>query len=91
MKHPDITEAAVAGLPDEEFGEIIKAWVAITEDCDCSPQKIKEWAMENIAHYKVPHRVAVIGEIPKNLIGKVQRRALQESDPIWKEKHKNNQ
>ena len=91
MKHPDITEAAVAGLPDEEYGEIIKAWVAIKEDCDCSPQKIKDWAMENIAYYKVPHRVAIIGELPKNLIGKVQRRVLQESDPIWKEKHENDQ
>jgi long-chain acyl-CoA synthetase len=91
MRHPDITEAAVAGLPDEEFGEIIKAWVAITEDCDCSPQKIKVWAMENMAHYKVPHRVAIIGELPKNLIGKIQRRVLQESDPIWKKKHENSQ
>ncbi|MFX0022035.1 MAG: AMP-binding protein [Candidatus Hermodarchaeota archaeon] len=90
MKHPDITEAAVAGLPDKEYGEIIKAWVAITEDCDCSPQKIKDWAMENMAPYKVPHRVAIIGELPKNLIGKVQRRVLQESDPVWKEKYEKN-
>jgi long-chain acyl-CoA synthetase len=87
MKHPDIIEAAVAGLPDEEFGEIVKAWVAIEEDCDCSPQKIKEWARDNMAHYKVPHKVAIIGELPKNLIGKVQRRKLQEADPIWKEKY----
>ena len=91
MKHPDITEAAVAGLPDQEYGEIIKAWVAIKEDCDCSPQKIKEWANNNMAHYKVPHKVAIIGELPHNLIGKVQRRVLQESDPIWKEKYEKNQ
>ncbi|UCC21268.1 MAG: AMP-binding protein [Promethearchaeota archaeon] len=87
LKHPDITDAAVAGLPDEEYGEIIKAWVSINEDCDCSPQNIKEWAKNNMAHYKVPHKVAIIGELPKNLIGKVQRRVLQERDPIWKEKH----
>ena len=91
MKHPEITEAAVAGLPDQEYGEIIKAWVAIKEDCDCSPQKIKEWANNNMAHYKVPHKVAIIGELPHNLIGKVQRRVLQESDPIWKEKYEKNQ
>ncbi|MFX1420415.1 MAG: AMP-binding protein [Promethearchaeota archaeon] len=91
MKHPDITEAAVAGLPDEEYGEIIKAWVSIKEDCDCSPQNIKNWAENNMAHYKVPHKVAIIGELPKNLIGKVQRRVLQESDPIWKEKHTYNE
>lgn len=88
MKHPDIIEAAVAGLPDEECGEIIKAWVAIKEDCDLSPQTIKEWAAENMTHYKIPHNVAIIGDFPKNLIGKVQRRTLQESDPLWKEKHK---
>ena len=91
MKHPDITEVAVAGLPDEESGEIVKAWVAIIEDCDCSPQKIKEWAKNNMAHYKVPHTVAIIGELPKNLIGKVQRRLLQEADPIWKEKYGGNE
>jgi long-chain acyl-CoA synthetase len=85
MKHPDIVEAAVAGLPDEECGEMIKAWVAIREDCDCSPQAIKEWAKNNMTHYKIPHSVAIIGELPKNLIGKVQRRALQEADPVWKE------
>ena len=91
MKHPEITEAAVAGLPDQEYGEIIKAWVAIKEDCNCSPQNIKEWANNNMAHYKVPHKVAIIGELPHNLIGKVQRRVLQESDPIWKEKYEKNQ
>lgn len=90
MKHPDITEVAVAGLPDEEYGEIIKAWVSIKEDCDCSPQKIKEWAKNNMTDYKVPHNVAIIGELPKNLIGKVQRRLLQEKDPIWKEKYERN-
>lgn len=90
MKHPDIVEVAVAGLPDEEYGEIIKAWVSIKEDCDCSPQKIKEWARNNITGYKIPHSVAVIGEIPKNLIGKVQRRVLQEADPVWKKKYREN-
>jgi long-chain acyl-CoA synthetase len=87
MKHPDILEAAVSGLPHDEYGEIIKAWVAIREDSDLSPQSIKEWAMENIAHYKVPQSVAIIGELPKNVVGKVQRRALQMNDPIWKKKY----
>jgi long-chain acyl-CoA synthetase len=87
IKHPDVLEAAVAGIPDDEFGEKIKAWVAIKEDCDCSPQKIKEWAKNNMTHYKCPHSVAIIGELPKDMIGKVQRRVLQEADPVWKEKY----
>ncbi|MBY9010161.1 MAG: AMP-binding protein [Candidatus Lokiarchaeota archaeon] len=86
MKHPDILEVAVSGLPDEESGETIKAWVSIREDSDLSPHSIKEWAKENMAHYKVPERIAIIGDLPKNIIGKVQRRALQINDPIWKEK-----
>ena len=86
MKHPDILEVAVSGLPDEESGETIKAWVSIREDSDLSPHSIKEWAKENMAYYKVPERIAIIGDLPKNIIGKVQRRALQINDPIWKEK-----
>ena len=84
MKHPDITEAAVAGLPHEEFGEIVKAWVAIREDCDLSPQSIKEWAKNNMAPYKCPYSISIMGDLPKNIIGKVQRRALQEADPMYK-------
>ncbi len=84
MKHPDIIEAAVAGVPHEEYGEIVKAWISISEDCDLSPQKIKDWATENMAHYKVPHNVAIIGELPKNYIGKVQRRVLQEKELLSK-------
>ncbi|HDZ17370.1 hypothetical protein LCGC14_0599830 [marine sediment metagenome] len=87
MRHQDIVEAAVVGLPDEEYGEIIKAWVAIRSDCDLSPQKIKDWAVNNMTKYKCPQSVSIIGELPKDLIGKVQRRTLQEADPIWKEKY----
>ncbi len=84
MKHPDIIEVAVAGIPHEEYGEIVKAWISIREDCDLSPQKIKDWATENMAHYKVPHNVAIMGELPKNYIGKVQRRVLQEKELLSK-------
>ena len=87
MKHPDILEVAVSGLPNDEFGEVIKAWVSIREDTDLSPNSIKEWALENMAHYKVPQHIAIVGDLPKNIIGKVQRRALQINDPIWKEKY----
>ena len=70
-----------------EYGEVIKAWVSIRDDSDLSPRSIKEWANENMAHYKVPQHIAIIGDLPKNVIGKVQRRALQINDPIWKEKY----
>ncbi len=86
MKHPEISEAAVAGLPHDEFGEAVKAWVEIIPGSSLTTQAIKEWAEENMTHYKRPYYIDIIDEIPKNLIGKVQRRILQINDPIWKAK-----
>jgi len=86
MKHDNISEAAVAGLPHDEFGEIVKAWVELTAGSTLSPEAIKEWARENITHYKRPGLVEIIKEVPKNILGKVQRRILQVNDPIWLEK-----
>ncbi len=87
MKHPEISEAAVAGLPHDETGEIVKAWVALTPGSALTQGDIKAWAVDNITHYKRPGLIEILGEVPKNLIGKVQRRVLQINDPIWKEKY----
>jgi len=91
MKHPDISETAVAGLPHDEFGEVVKVWVEITPGSTLTPDTIKTWAEENMTHYKRPYYVEIIEEIPKNLVGKVQRRILQINDPIWKAKYLNTQ
>jgi long-chain acyl-CoA synthetase len=87
--HPDVLEVAVAGLPDEETGEIVKAWVQLNDE---SIGKIKtedliSWCKENISHYKCPKQIEIIEEIPKSMVGKVQRRQLQIEDPIWKNKY----
>ena len=87
MKHPEISEAAVAGLPHEEFGEAVKAWVQLRPGSSLTPDAIKAWAEQNMTHYKRPSYVEIIPEVPKNLIGKVQRRILQINDPIWKQKY----
>ncbi|MHA1149640.1 MAG: AMP-binding protein [Promethearchaeota archaeon] len=86
MKHEEISEAAVAGLPHDEFGEIVKAWVELTPGSTLTPEAIKAWAEENMTHYKRPGLVEIIEEVPKNVLGKVQRRILQINDPLWKEK-----
>jgi long-chain acyl-CoA synthetase len=89
MKHPGISEAAVSGLPHDEWGEMVKAWVELRPDSKLTAEEIKAWAEDNMTHYKRPHQVEIIEEVPKNLIGKVQRRLLKEADPIWKEQHGN--
>lgn len=85
VQNQSIYEVAVAGLPDEETGEAIKAWVTLkeTDKGRITEDQLKAWCRENITHYKVPKYIEFIDEIPKTLVGKVMRRELQESDPIY--------
>lgn len=89
--HEAVNEVAVAGLPDKEAGEIIKAWVVLNPDKKGSVSEIDlvEWCKNNMTHYKVPRLIEFRDEIPKTLVGKVLRRELQEADPIWIAAHKN--
>ena len=88
MKNEAVNEAAVAGLPDpeEKVGEIIKAWVALEPEFEgkITPEELKSWTEANLTKWKCPTLIEFIPEIPKNVLGKVQRRSLQEADPLWK-------
>ncbi|MBD3186166.1 AMP-binding protein [Candidatus Bathyarchaeota archaeon] len=86
-QHPDVSEVAVAGIPDEKTGEAVKAWVALKPGATATAQEIKSWAEENMTRWKCPKYVEIIDEVPKNVIGKVMRRVLQENDPLWLEIH----
>ncbi len=87
--HEGISEVAVAGLPDPETGEAIKAWVVLKDSWvgKVTEEGLKEWCKANMTHYKAPRHVEFIKEIPKTLVGKVMRRELQESDPIYQAKY----
>jgi long-chain acyl-CoA synthetase len=82
-----LLEVAVAGLPDPETSEAIKAWVVLREDWRgrITEDELKAWCKKNMSHYKAPKYVEFIDEIPKTLVGKVMRRQLQEADPIYRE------
>ncbi|MHA1491316.1 MAG: AMP-binding protein [Promethearchaeota archaeon] len=84
--HPDVLEVAVAGLPDPETGEIVKAWVQLKSESEgkITAEELIAWCKENITHYKVPKQIDIIPEIPKSIVGKVLRRTLQEKDPLFK-------
>lgn len=87
--HDCIADVAVAGLPDQKTGESVKAWVVIKDSWKgkITEDELKQWAKTNITHYKAPKYIDFIDEIPKSIVGKVLRRELQESDPIYKAFH----
>ena len=88
MSHEAVSEAAVAGLPDPagKVGEITKAWVSLKPGYQgkiTAPELIA-WTEKNMTKWKCPAMIDIIDEIPKSIMGKVQRRVLQEADPLYK-------
>ncbi len=84
--HDAVSESVVAGLPDANAGESIKAWIVLKEEWKgkITEEEILAWCKANMTNYKVPKYVEFIKEVPKTIVGKVLRRELQEADPIYK-------
>ncbi len=77
LRHPDIRQAAVIGIPDERLGEVGMAFV-VTGTGTASPAEIIEWCREKMANYKVPRVVAIVDQIPVNATGKVMKDDLRQ-------------
>jgi acyl-CoA synthetase (AMP-forming)/AMP-acid ligase II len=78
MEHPDVTGAAVIGLPDEEWGEAVTAVVVLRAGGQASEADIVRYARGQLAGYKTPKTVKFIDALPLNSAGKVLKRALRE-------------
>ncbi|MGY2062676.1 AMP-binding enzyme, partial [Nocardia gipuzkoensis] len=74
--HPGIREAAVLGVPDDEFGARVEAFV-VREDPELDVDAVKAHVKANLARYKVPRRVIFLEELPRNPTGKVLKRLLR--------------
>jgi fatty-acyl-CoA synthase len=78
--HESISEAAVIGVDDEQFGQRLKAFVVTRGGANLSEDEVKGYVKENLARYKVPRDVAFLDELPRNATGKVLKRELDERD-----------
>jgi acyl-CoA synthetase (AMP-forming)/AMP-acid ligase II len=79
--HPDVSEVAVIGVPDQRWGESVKAIVVPKAGAARDADSIIAWARRRIGGFKVPKSVDFVDALPRNATGKVLRRALRE--PYW--------
>ena len=75
--HPDVAEAAVIGVDDEQYGQRLAAFVVLGPDSSATVETLKQHVRENLANYKVPREIAVLDELPRGSTGKILRAELQ--------------
>jgi long-chain acyl-CoA synthetase len=81
FQHPAVGDAAAIGVPDDQLGERIKAFVVLKAGMSASEAEIIDFVRARIAHYKAPRSVEFRTSLPKSGVQKVLRRALREETP----------
>jgi long-chain acyl-CoA synthetase len=76
--HPAVYEAGVVGVPCNELGQRVRAYVALKPGVHATERDLIDWAAKRIAGYKVPETIMFLSALPKGLTGKVHRKSLRD-------------
>jgi len=71
--HPDVAEAAVLGVNDEQYGQRLAAFVVLAHAASATPDTLKQHVRDNLANYKVPREIVLLDELPRSSTGKIAR------------------
>lgn len=77
--NPKVRDVQVIGVPDEKYGEEIMAWVVLREGEDATPEELRAFCKDKIAHYKIPRFFKFVEEFPMTVTGKVQKFKMRET------------
>jgi fatty-acyl-CoA synthase len=77
LRHAAVLEAAIVGLPDERWGEAPHAFVVLRAGATATEAELRAFAREHLAHFKAPHSVTFVAELPKTATGKIQKYVLR--------------
>jgi long-chain acyl-CoA synthetase len=79
-EHPAVREAAVVGVPDDQYGEEVGAAIALKDGASASPEELRDFVKSHLAAYKYPRHVWFVEELPKGPTGKILKREIKRPD-----------
>lgn len=76
LEHPAIQEAAVVGVADETWGEVVALAAVLKSDEQLSLESLQEWCQDRLSNYRIPRRLLTVDKLPRNAMGKVTKPAV---------------
>jgi malonyl-CoA/methylmalonyl-CoA synthetase len=76
LEHPSVEDVAVKGVPDDDLGERIVAWVVPVGGADCDPHDLIDYVATTLAPHKRPREIVFVSSLPRNDLGKLQKNLL---------------
>jgi fatty-acyl-CoA synthase len=81
LRHPAVQEAAIVGLPHDRWGEAPHAFIVLREGGNATGDELIAFVRDRLAHFKAPHGVTFVEELPKTATGKIQKYVLRDGAP----------